>query len=1451
MQGTGGVVVSDCYTVAGAHGTKEVGGFFGKAQGCTAAFTRCYAAGGDTAGTSDVGGFAGAQSGGASLSFTDCFRLMDGHADVGTDDLAGIVALDAAEMRSTNNFTAFQAAGCWKQVDGLTQPYFDWGLVDGKFLLLAGDTATATVNGLGAYAPGTDVQVSIYPTDGIFLGWTGGATYANASANETTVLLDNYHVVSVTLGTRITTRAQLEAISSNLSGAYGLAADINLSVSPWTPIGSSDSPFTGKLYGRGHKIIGLTFDNTSSDDSAKQVGLFRCINGATIDGVHLEGVSIKGYERCGALAGEVGGASTIRNCSAQGSVSGAFSYIGLLAGYISGSGVLFEGCATTGSVSAVGSDAGGFVGYAKGGSAAFTDCHACADVSGAGLRDSRGGFISAIIGGGSFAFSRCTAEGTVSAFRNEQNLGGFIAYVGRPASFTDCSANVSVSYPQSQNQKTRTGGFAGYIGDRAAGSSFLRCTAEGDVSSTGEYVGGFVGSSEREVSFTDCRADGHVGGNGSVGGFAGNVSAPLVISNCVARGDVRSTGDNYGGFVGCLANADAVVSDSWCSGAVWGTGGYIGSFVGKKADGTIRNCSVDVYGAGPRPFCGSDASMTGGSLTGHQVEALSKDGNGTPWPEVKQRFHGAWKIRTAEDLANVSTNLAGVYVLDSDIDLGGAAWTPIGNASDGFTGEFYGQNHRISNFVVDTEDRYAGFFGRIAGGRVSGVALEGTVTAAPPTSLESEKVGVGGFAGKIDSKSLVEDCSFKGAVTNSTNSNVGGFVGSVSDSPVILRCCVLRATVANTSSQSDAYAGGFVAWLDGGYVMDCYAVADVEADNKYVGGFAGLVNGSITNAYCVGSVTVSGSNHGAFAGYSIQGSITISYYDSDKADGLGAVNGSPFAGVTGLSSAQMLHAANFDFDFDRTWQIKEGETTPYLRTTPLAPFADGDIVLADCEAVYDGEGHTIGVSVTNAIAWVSLRYCGIGVGELSTLNFELSTPPLYTDVTNVTVWVEASAPGYFTTTNSATVKITPRPVTFTGQSETNAYTGSEIVITNLVVTNLVAGHAHNVSFSASGTDVGTHTGAITARDDVRITDGGTDVTGNYDITVVNGALTIEHNPALGLEVSLGGGSFTYDGQPHAISGPATHNALSGTTTVEYSKDQSNWTADLSALTATDVADSCTIHVRATNPNYANTATTTAALTITKAANAWITAPSMKGWTASATPATPNKGKAKFGTATVAYGKAGGAAGALGATCPSKPGNYTATFTVPGTANYAGLTKTISFTISPKTYKVKFKANGGKLQKGKKMAAQTYTTGKAKKLRKNKFTRKGYVFIGWSTRKNGPVAYKNGQKVKNLAKASKTVTLYAAWAKAEYKVVFDASGGKLPKGVKMPAQTFKYGKAQKLSKNKFIRKGYVFRGWAIRDPLATIPKIAYKDKQMVKNLSTDGKSVKLYAVWKRR
>ena len=156
-----------------------------------------------------------------------------------------------------------------------------------------------------------------------------------------------------------------------------------------------------------------------------------------------------------------------------------------------------------------------------------------------------------------------------------------------------------------------------------------------------------------------------------------------------------------------------------------------------------------------------------------------------------------------------------------------------------------------------------------------------------------------------------------------------------------------------------------------------------------------------------------------------------------------------------------------------------------------------------------------------------------------------------------------------------------------------------------------------------------------------------------------------------------------------------------------------------------------------------------------------------------------------------------------------------------------------------TYKVVFSANGGK----GKMSSQTIACGKSVKLKKNAFSKSGHVFAGWAKKKNGAVAFKNRAAVKDLAAAGKTVTLYAKWAKKNYKVKFVANGGK---GA-MSAQKMVYGKSAKLNANKFKRSGFVFAGWAKKKNGA----VAFKNKAAVKNLTTTGKTVKLYAQWAKK
>lgn len=95
-----------------------------------------------------------------------------------------------------------------------------------------------------------------------------------------------------------------------------------------------------------------------------------------------------------------------------------------------------------------------------------------------------------------------------------------------------------------------------------------------------------------------------------------------------------------------------------------------------------------------------------------------------------------------------------------------------------------------------------------------------------------------------------------------------------------------------------------------------------------------------------------------------------------------------------------------------------------------------------------------------------------------------------------------------------------------------------------------------------------------------------------------------------------------------------------------------------------------------------------------------------------------------------------------------------------------LTKSVNLYAQwkPNTYKVKYNGNGATSGK---MGVQTgFTYGKSKKLNGNKFSKKGYVFVGWNTNKDGSgITYKNASNVKNLTtRNGDTVILYAQWKK---------------------------------------------------------------------------------------
>lgn len=88
-----------------------------------------------------------------------------------------------------------------------------------------------------------------------------------------------------------------------------------------------------------------------------------------------------------------------------------------------------------------------------------------------------------------------------------------------------------------------------------------------------------------------------------------------------------------------------------------------------------------------------------------------------------------------------------------------------------------------------------------------------------------------------------------------------------------------------------------------------------------------------------------------------------------------------------------------------------------------------------------------------------------------------------------------------------TLTINQRPVTFTGETATKPYTGSEQEITGITEAGLLEGHTYTgLTYSAKGKDADEYNGAFSGT--VKIMDGTVDVTKNYAVTETPGKLTI-------------------------------------------------------------------------------------------------------------------------------------------------------------------------------------------------------------------------------------------------------------------------------------------------------------------------------------------------------
>ena len=320
--------------------------------------------------------------------------------------------------------------------------------------------------------------------------------------------------------------------------------------------------------------------------------------------------------------------------------------------------------------------------------------------------------------------------------------------------------------------------------------------------------------------------------------------------------------------------------------------------------------------------------------TQYRVKVSYTDGQDYPetvlseevtYRDIDQDDDGLIEISTLEELDAIRNNLAGTsyktdgeeitagcakdgckgYELEKDLDFQDAAsyrdgnvneewtmsgrrgWKPIGDSSNSFSSTFKGNNHTISNLMINRqESAYIGLFaminnnavidgidlykvnikgnfyvGALVGKNVGGIIKNSSVSGDNNTTstVVGTKHKVGGLVGVNDNRTEL----------NPITVTVGKVINSFADVHVI--------GVIPDSGDDGSSVGGLIG-INKGIISNSYAAGNVSA-NKNVGGLVGRhEEGKITNSYATGTTT--GTSYvGGLVGLNSNGNIMYSYWD--------------------------------------------------------------------------------------------------------------------------------------------------------------------------------------------------------------------------------------------------------------------------------------------------------------------------------------------------------------------------------------------------------------------------------------------------------------------------------------------------------------------------------------------------------------------------------------------
>ena len=294
--------------------------------------------------------------------------------------------------------------------------------------------------------------------------------------------------------------------------------------------------------------------------------------------------------------------------------------------------------------------------------------------------------------------------------------------------------------------------------------------------------------------------------------------------------------------------------------------------------------------------------------------------------------NGSYTVTSADGLMNIAELVNGGksdinITLDTDIDLTGKDWMPIGT-SNPYTGTFDGGGHTIKGLTVTTNDEYAGLFGWLGdAGTVKNVVMEG---------VQITKNHSSGFAGGVAGFSwgTIENCSVSGSVSGTVY--VGGVVGAQWNGSIT--GCSSSATVKGT-----VYVGGVTGQTNSSATLTaCYATGNVIIEiapkkNISGGGLVGFNGGKGVRAcYATGNVTSTGSSTGNVHIFGLLGdnytTVTACYWKNNQERGYNTAPESTKVDGTYVTWENAVDAMNRALQNARSkWRYELKGALPTLR----------------------------------------------------------------------------------------------------------------------------------------------------------------------------------------------------------------------------------------------------------------------------------------------------------------------------------------------------------------------------------------------------------------------------------------------------------------------------------------------------------------------------------------